>query len=169
MFESKPERSTEESTRSPSFTIRLGARSRSLNPPILEWEVALLVWRRLRGGWYRQGGSLGSLVSDNIVGKGYAEAASTLKSSGTNCQDVTAAETMMMVKEHFIETFGPPLFTFGRGGSGGAYQQLQIADNYPGLLDGIIPDATFPEVLETTSSCRMLNCWRATSIPPGNH
>ena len=40
-------------------------------------------------------------------------------------------------------------FTFGRGGSGGAYQQVQIADNYPGLLDGIIPGATFPDVLAT--------------------
>ena len=57
---------------------------------------------------------------------------------------------MMMVKEHFLETYGPPLFTFGRGGSGGSCQQIQIADRYPGLLDGIIPSATFPEVLETT-------------------
>jgi hypothetical protein len=102
------------------------------------------------GGWYRQGASLSSLISDNIVGKGYAEAASTLNVFGTNCQDVTAAETMMMVKERFIETYGPPVFTFGRGGSGGSYQQLQIADGYPGLLDGIIPSATFPDVLETT-------------------
>jgi hypothetical protein len=102
------------------------------------------------GGWYRQGGSLSSLISDNIVGRGYAEAVSTLNVFGANCQDLTAAETMMMVKEHFIETFGPPQFTFGRGGSGGSYQQLQIADGYPGLLDGIIPSATFPDVLETT-------------------
>jgi hypothetical protein len=102
------------------------------------------------GGWYRQGGSLNLPVSDDIVGRGYAEAAATLNVFGTNCQDVTAAETMMMVKERFIESYGPPRFTFGRGGSGGAYQQIQIADNYPGLLDGIIPSATFPEVLETT-------------------
>jgi hypothetical protein len=102
------------------------------------------------GGWYRQGSSLNPLVNDNIVGKGYAEAASTLNVFGTNCQDVTAAETMMMVKERFIETYGPPVFTFGRGGSGGSYQQLQIADGYPGLLNGIIPSATFPDVLETT-------------------
>ena len=102
------------------------------------------------GGWYRQGGRLQSLISDQIVGKGYAEASSTLNVFGMNCQDVTAAETMMMVKERFIEAYGRPLFTFGRGGSGGSYQQLQIADGYPGLLDGIIPSATFPEVLETT-------------------
>jgi hypothetical protein len=34
-----------------------------------------------------------------------------------------------------------------RGGSGGAEQQLPIADNYPGLIDGIIPSLTFPDVL----------------------
>ena len=80
-------------------------------------------------GWFHQGASLNLPVSDDIVGRGYAEAASTLNVFGTNCQDLTAAETMMMVKERFIESYGPPLFTFGRGGSGGSYQQLQIADN----------------------------------------
>jgi hypothetical protein len=102
------------------------------------------------GGWYRQGASLPKVLNDDIVGKGYAEASASLNVFGNNCQDVVAAETMMMVKERFIETHGQPAFTFGRGGSGGSYQQLQIADGYPGLLDGIIPSATFPDVLETT-------------------
>lgn len=102
------------------------------------------------GGWFRQGNTLASLIHDNIVGKGYVEAVATLNVFGTNCQDLTAAETMMMVKERVTEALGVPAFTFGRGGSGGSYQQLQISDNYPGLLDGIIPSATFPEVLETT-------------------
>jgi len=102
------------------------------------------------GGWFRQGGNLPSVLNDAIVGKGYAEASSSLNVFGNNCQDVVAAETMMMVKERFIDVHGAPAFTFGRGGSGGSYQQLQIADGYPGLLDGIIPSATFPDVLETT-------------------
>jgi len=102
------------------------------------------------GGWFRQGSGMPTVLNDAIVGKGYAEASATLNVFGNNCQDVVAAETMMMVKERFIEVNGPPLFTFGRGGSGGSYQQLQIADGYPGLLDGIIPSATFPDVLETT-------------------
>jgi len=101
------------------------------------------------GGWYRQGASVGTTLDAAILAKGYASASASLNVFGNNCQDVTAAETMMMVKEHFIETFGPPLFTFGRGGSGGSYQQNQIADGYPGLLDGIIPSATFPDVLAT--------------------
>ena len=111
------------------------------------------------GGWYRQGDTLGAggaagaasaVISDNVVGKGYAEVGSSLNVAGNQCNDVISAETMMMVKEHFVKTFGKPVFTFGRGGSGGSYQQNQITDNYPGLLDGIIPSLTFSDVQELT-------------------
>jgi hypothetical protein len=104
------------------------------------------------GGWYKQGVTLGlsgGIIDDTTVGKGYAEASATLNVFGNNCSDVIAAETMMMVKERFIEAYGKPLFTMGQGGSGGSYQQIQIADNYPGLLDGIVPNSTFPDVLAT--------------------
>ena len=104
------------------------------------------------GGWFRQGTSVGlggGIVDDANMSKGYAEASATLNVFGNDCSDLIAAETMMMVKEHFIEAYGKPAFTFGQGGSGGSYQQLQISDNYPGLLDGIIPSLTFPDVLET--------------------
>ena len=43
----------------------------------------------------------------------------------------------MMGKEHFIETFGVPLYTISTGGSGGAYTSLQVADAFPGLFDGV--------------------------------
>jgi hypothetical protein len=105
------------------------------------------------GGWFKQGTTLGlggGLISDAVVGKGYAEAGSTLNVAGNSCNDVLAAETMMMVKERFIKGYGKPAFTFGRGASGGSYQQNQITDNYPGLLDGIIPSMTFPDVQELT-------------------
>jgi hypothetical protein len=101
------------------------------------------------GGWFKQGTSIGvgGVISDTVVGKGYAEASASLNVFGNNCDDLLAAETMMMVKECFIKAYGKPVFTFGRGGSGGAEQQLPIAENYPGLLDGIIPSLTFPDVL----------------------
>jgi hypothetical protein len=105
------------------------------------------------GGWYKQGSTLGTgggIIDDTTLGRGYAEAAATLNLFGNNCSDVIAAETMMMVKERFIEAYGAPLFTMGRGGSGGSYQQNQIADNYPGLLDGILPSLMLPDVLATT-------------------
>jgi hypothetical protein len=63
--------------------------------------------------------------------------------AGNNCNDLVSAETMMMVKERFIEAYGVPAFTIGWGSSGGAIQQYQIADNYPGLLDGLITGRSF--------------------------
>ena len=35
----------------------------------------------------------------------------------------------------------------GRGGSGGAIQQYLIAQNHPGLLDGILPAAAYPDMV----------------------
>jgi hypothetical protein len=104
------------------------------------------------GGWFKQGTSIGlagGLIDDTTMAKGYAEASSTLNVFGNDCSDLIAAETMMMVKERFIEAYGKPAFTMSEGGSGGSYQQLQISDNYPGLLDGIIPSLTFPDVMAT--------------------
>ena len=98
------------------------------------------------GGWYRQGSSTGGVTDDFMLRNGYALASSSLNVFGNNCNDLTAAEAMMMVKERFIETYGPPLHTQGFGCSGGSYAQHQIGDNYPGLLDGIIPGCSFPEV-----------------------
>ena len=102
------------------------------------------------GGWYRQGNSTGGVLDDNILKQGYAMASSSLNVFGNNCQDLTAAESMAAVKERFIEAYGPPRYTIGWGCSGGSYQQHQIADNYPGLLDGILPGCSFPEVAFAT-------------------
>ena len=98
------------------------------------------------GGWYRQGSSTGGVTDDFMLSNGYALASSSLNVFGNNCNDLVAAESMMMVKERFIEHYGPPAHTQGWGCSGGSYAQHQIGDNYPGLLDGIIPGCSFPEV-----------------------
>lgn len=113
------------------------------------------------GGWYRQGNSTGGVLDDVQLGQGYAVASSSLNVFGNNCNDLLGAESMMMVKERFIETYGPPLFTIGWGCSGGSYQQHQIGDNYPGLLDGILPGCSFPEVgfatIQFITDARLLN------------
>jgi hypothetical protein len=103
-------------------------------------------------GWYRQGPGTAGVLDAFMLSHGYAVASSSLNVFGNNCQEVIAAETMMMVKEHFIETYGPVAHTQGFGCSGGSYQQHQIADNYPGLLDGILPGCSFPEVTQATVS-----------------
>ena len=112
-------------------------------------------------GWFRQGARTGGVTDDWMLGQGYAVASSSLNVFGVNCNDVLAAETMMMVKERFIEGYGVPRYTIGWGCSGGAYQNHQIADNYPGLLDGIIPGCSFPDVGFSTipmiTDARLLN------------
>ena len=100
------------------------------------------------------------MVNDLFLSQGYAVASSSLNVLDNNCSPVISAEAAMMVKEHVVETYGPVLHTIGWGGSGGAIQQYDIADAYPGILDGIIPGVSFPDpftVLGPVTDCRLLN------------
>ena len=112
-------------------------------------------------GWFRQGARTGGVTDDAMLSRGYAVASSSLNVYANNCNDLLAAETMMMVKERFVEAYGAPRHTIGWGCSGGAYQNHQIADNYPGLLDGIIPGCSFPDVgfgtIPMITDARLLN------------
>ncbi|MFM1895532.1 MAG: hypothetical protein RLZZ385_606 [Pseudomonadota bacterium] len=95
-----------------------------------------------------QGENTGGVLDDSTLRQGYAIASSTLNVNAQGgCNDVLSAETAMMVKEHFIETYGEPRYTIGRGGSGGAMQQLLIAGAYPGILDGLLPSMTFADAV----------------------
>jgi hypothetical protein len=109
---------------------------------------------------YHQGTSTGGVLDDQFLSLGYAVASSTLNVLDNNCSTIISAEAAMMVKEHFIDTYGPVQFTIGWGGSGGAIQQYEIADSYPGILDGIIPGVSFPDPLTTAgpvTDCRLLD------------
>ena len=107
---------------------------------------------------YRQG-LPGGAVNDAFLAKGYAVAVSSLNVFGNNCDDVISSETAMMVKEHFIEEFGVPVHTIGTGGSGGAIQQYMMAQNYPGLLDGLMPQISFSDnaIFESVIDCSSLD------------
>jgi len=96
-------------------------------------------------GWYQQGDSTGGVDDPIQLSLGYAVASNSLNVQGNNCGDVSNAETMMMTKEHFIETYGVPVFTVGWGSSGGSTQQHAIAENYPGLLDGLMTGRSFAD------------------------
>ncbi len=104
------------------------------------------------GAAFRQGRGNGGVVNggemnNDPLDKGYAVASATFNVQGQNCNDVISAETMMMVKEHFIESFGAPRYTIGLGGSGGSWQQFLITYNYPGLLDGLLPERSYPDLI----------------------
>jgi hypothetical protein len=98
------------------------------------------------GGWYTQGPNLVNPLNATWLGKGHAVASATLNTFGNNCNDLLSSETILMVKERFIESYGVPKFTIGTGSSGGAYQSNQTGDNYPGTFDGIVTMNSFPDV-----------------------
>ena len=123
------------------------------------------------GAQYNQGVNqvtdvLGNTAAQLGLAKGFGLVISTQAVNKLNPNDVLTAEGMMMVKEHFIEAYGVPRWMVGYGGSGGAIEQLLIAQNYPGLMDGIIPNAAFPDVLGTAQAvtdCRLLNRYFTTN------
>ncbi len=118
---------------------------------------------------YHQGTSTGGVIGaaagpggeDLFLSQGYAVASNTLNVLDNNCSIPISAEAAMMTKEHFINEYGPVVHTIGWGGSGGAIQQYNIADAYPGILDGIIPSISFPDpvgaTLNVVTDCRLLD------------
>jgi hypothetical protein len=108
---------------------------------------------------HHQGAGTGGVLEDTLLRQGYATASSTFNVYQQNCNDVTSAETAMMVKEHFVETYGVPDFTMGWGASAGTMQQLLIANAYPGIIDGVIGSIGYPDERSTTVSgheCRFI-------------
>ena len=105
------------------------------------------------------------MLDNRQLSQGYAVSSASLTVLGTACNDVLSAETVAMVKEHIIEELGrAPVWTVGEGGSGGSIQQQMIAQNYPGLLDGLMPGASFPDSSQPNyPDCRLLNAYFATA------
>lgn len=121
-------------------------------------------------GWYIQGAAMGvspyTGTNQTRLGEGYAVFTNTLNHPTNSCNALLAGETTMMGKEHFIKTFGVPAFTVSVGTSGGAYTSLQVADAFPGLLDGVFIDATFPDALSIALSAmdsKLLNHYYTTN------
>jgi hypothetical protein len=86
-------------------------------------------------------------------------ASSAIAVFGTQPNDVLSAEGTYKVKEHFIEMFGEPMFTIGQGPSGGSMQQNLIANAYPGILDGIMPERLYTDTitfLQPLYDCELL-------------
>jgi hypothetical protein len=117
-------------------------------------------------GGHHQGNMTGGVLNDQFLSQGYAVASSSLNVLENNCSTIISAEAAMMVKEHFVETYGPVAHTIGWGGSGGAIQQYNIADAYPGILDGIVTGVSFPDAfsaLNAATDCRLLDRYFAGS------
>ncbi len=72
-----------------------------------------------------------------------------LDNAGHNCNLVTQAESLVMAKERLVEEYGPIRYTIGTGCSGGSLTQQQVANAYPGIYQGILPQCSFPDAWST--------------------
>jgi hypothetical protein len=114
------------------------------------------------GTQYNQGTNQATAALNHVyLARGFAFMIATELVNQLHGNAVLQGETLMMLKEYFIERYGVPKWTMGHGGSGGAIQQLVITQIYPGLLDGLQPTASFPDSTLHTSDCGLLqNFWR---------
>jgi hypothetical protein len=106
---------------------------------------------------HQQGrGSVWDVLYDDVLAEGYAVAHSTGTVTGTHYNLNLSEETMMMVKEQFIQRYGAPEYTVGIGGSGGGIQQYAIGQSQylpelrhhdPYLLDAGIPQYSYSDMI----------------------
>jgi hypothetical protein len=124
------------------------------------WNGKLLYW--FQGGvaiGHSQGSVHGGSMNPDILGLGMAIVHSSGNNTGTHYNLNLAGETAMMTKERFVERYGVPYYTVGLGGSGGAIQQYIIAQNHPGVLDGLLPVQSYPDMVTQTihvGDCELL-------------
>ena len=89
-------------------------------------------------------------TAEEQLKRGYMVVANNLTDSARNSNRVLMSETVMMMKEHIVDTYGPIKFTLGTGCSGGSINSNMNASINPGLLDGIVTSCTYPDSETTT-------------------
>jgi len=101
----------------------------------------------------------GAMLRHDVLHLGYAVVASSGLRTNTHYNLQLGGETALMLKEHFIEDHGVPLYSVGVGGSGGAIQQYVYAQNHPGLIDAAIPQYSYSDMITQTihvGDCELL-------------
>ena len=107
-----------------------------------------------------------SVFDPNALAAGFIVANSSSTEHSQNNNELVAAETLMMVKEHIIENYGLIRYTMADGGSGGSMMQTVIASVMPGLLQGLQTGISYPDAVSTwieTKDCAILGRFYATS------
>jgi len=88
-------------------------------------------------------------ADNTALSRGFMVIDNSLTDSLYNSNRVLVAETVMMMKEHIVDTYGEMKYLMGNGCSGGSIQQNTVSSIYPGLLDGIQPSCDYPDSITT--------------------
>ncbi|CAA0078896.1 Uncharacterised protein [Zhongshania aliphaticivorans] len=115
------------------------------------------------------GGEL--LLGDSItvaLSRGFLTLSTAQSNLGHNVNLVTSAESLMMAKEHIVETYGELRYTIGTGCSGGAIAQQHVANAYPGIYQGLIVQCSYPDAWTTATQFadyNLLNTYFGSRYP----
>ncbi len=113
------------------------------------------------GGGVGIGHSQGRISSGNALytqelQRGYAILYSTGTATSHHYNLALGGRTAVATKARFVEVYGEPLYTIGVGGSGGGIQQYVYGQNHPDLLDGGVPQYSYPDM--TTQTIHIGDC-----------
>lgn len=109
------------------------------------------LWIYLYGGWnqhWSQSTLSGeapppavshTVLIDSGLRRGYMVARTTQSQSATNSDSVRGAESLVQLKDHILANYGHIRFTVASGASGGSIMQHMVANQYPGIFQGIMP------------------------------
>ena len=92
--------------------------------------------------------------------KGYAVVTSSGNRTSYGYNMLLAEDTARRVKAQFVSLFGKPFYTVGIGGSGGGLSQYLIGQNSQGILDGLLPLYSYPDMVSVATyalDCDLLN------------
>jgi Tannase-like family of unknown function (DUF6351) len=99
------------------------------------------------------------VLIDMALSRGFMVANNSLNTHGQNENMVVSAEAAVMLKEHIAETYGSIRYTIGSGCSGGSIEQYVMTADYPGLVDGIMPNCSYQDSWTTgteVGDCHLL-------------
>src|SRR3954453_115297 len=133
-------------------------------PDLSAWNGALI--DKFEGGvaigHYQGNPQAGSMLYTAGLALGYAIAYSTGNVTGVHYNLQLGGENAIMVKDRFVSAYAEPRYTVAVGGSGGAIQQYVYGQNHEGLLDGAIPQYSYPDMVTQTihvGDCELLERW----------
>src|SRR5437588_473845 len=113
------------------------------------WNHKLLINHGASCGMQHGEGQAPDVLNDEALSRGFSVMSTALDNNGHNCNLIVQAESLMMAKEHLVESYGEIRYTFGTGCSGGSLTQYQVADAYPGIYQGILPQCSYPDAWST--------------------
>ncbi|MHB8512458.1 MAG: DUF6351 family protein [Actinomycetota bacterium] len=125
--------------------------------PYKGWNGKLEIVHGAACGVFHGEGTAPGILDDEALSRGFATMSTALDNAGHNCNIAVQAESLMMAKEHLIDELGPIRYTIATGCSGGSLVQNQVANAYPGIYDGLLPQCTFPDAW--SSATDVIDCY----------